>query len=340
MKPEDRFVEKLRALLPTAEALAIGPGDDAAVVVWEAGLLAATTDLLVEGVDFLPGEDPRRIGRRAVAVNLSDLAAMGAKPEFFLLAIAFLAERGEQFPLAVARGAIERAAEFGAHLAGGDLSAAPQTVVAIAAWGRPSGEPLTRSGARPGDAVFLSGHPGEAAAGLRLARTIAAFTEAGEDSAPRFPEISAEAQRRLLAAFQDPVPRVALGEGLARDGLATAAIDVSDGLGVDAGRLARASGARLVLEEDRLPLSRALVSFAGMEELDPVDLALSGGDDYELLFTASPAAAERLEERPGDFGVPVTRIGRVIPGEGAALVGRRGEREIGELGHDHLEGKR
>ncbi len=103
--------------------------------------------MLVEGVDFLPGEDPERLGRRAVAVNLSDLAAMGAQPEFFLLSIAFPPERGEAVPLSIVRGAIARAGAFGATLAGGDLSAAPHLVVSVAFWGRPAGEPLTRSGA-------------------------------------------------------------------------------------------------------------------------------------------------------------------------------------------------
>jgi thiamine-monophosphate kinase len=337
VKPEDRFVEKLRALLPRADGVLLGPGDDAALIAWPEEILAATTDLLVEGVDFLPDEDPGRVGRRAVAVNLSDLAAMGAAPAFFLLAIGFPAERGEEFPLAIVRGAIERGSEFGTHLVGGDLSAAKQAIVSVAAWGRPAPSSLTRSGARPGDVVFVSGHPGDAAAGLRLAQTIAAFSREDNAADLRFPELSAEHQQRLLAAFQDPVPRVVLGRALAVEGLATAAIDVSDGLGVDAGRLARSSGARLLLEEDRLPLSRPLISFSEMEELDPVELAVSGGDDYELLFTASPACAERLEDRPDAFGISITRIGRVVPGGGAALVSRKGEREIADLGHDHLE---
>src|SRR5262249_26702302 len=238
VKPEDRFVEKLRALLPRADGVLLGPGDDAALIAWPEESLAATTDLLVEGVDFLPGEDPRRLGRRAVAVNLSDLAAMGAEPAFFLLAIGFPAERGEELPLAIARRAIERGADYGAHLAGGDLSAASQTIISVAAWGRPAPSPLTRSGAKPGDFVFISGHPGDAAAGLKLAQTITAFSHASGDADPRFPELSADHQQRLLAAFQDPVPRVVLGRGLAMEGLATAAIDVSDGLRVDARRLA------------------------------------------------------------------------------------------------------
>lgn len=339
MRAEDRFVAKLRALLPPDGSVLLGPGDDAALVDRRAGLLAATTDMLVEGVDFFADEDPERLGRRAVAVNLSDLAAMGAEPECFLLSIGFDRRKGEDFPLAVARGAIARGREFGAALVGGDLSDASQTVVSVALWGRPAGPPLTRAGAAPGDLVFLSGHPGEAAAGLRLTRRIEAFSAHGSSPTPRFPEISFEAERRLLGAYHDPVPRVALGAILARERLASAAIDVSDGVGIDAGRLARASGARIVLERERLPVSAHLRSFGSMEELDPLELLLAGGDDYELLFTASPGQTARLEERASAFDVLVTHVGRVAAGAGAVLSdGRGGERDVAQLGHDHLEG--
>ena len=131
MSGEDRFVEKLRALLPRSERVRIGPGDDAAVLSSRGADLVLTTDLLVEGVDFLPDEDPEKIGRRALAVNLSDIAAMGGRPEFFLLSIAFRAERGEEFPLAVARGALSRATPLGLDLVGGDLSDAKETVVSV-----------------------------------------------------------------------------------------------------------------------------------------------------------------------------------------------------------------
>ena len=338
MSPEDRFVERLKALLPAAGPdVLVGPGDDAAVLFREAGLLAATTDLLVEEIDFLPGEDPERLGRRAAAVNLSDLAAMGAAPEFFLLAIGLPKTRGEEYALSVARGAIARGGEFGARLVGGDLSSAPRALVCVALWGRPAGQPLRRSGARPGDAVFVSGQPGQAAAGLRMAQRIAAFAERGSQPTPRFPEISAGDQERLLAAYHDPVPRVALGLELVRRGLATAAIDVSDGLGIDAGRLARASGVRIVLERERLPLSRGLASFATMEDLDPVDLALSGGDDYELLFTAEASRAGELPGLAHDLGLALTRIGRVETGAGASLRDGSIERDVSDLGYDHLE---
>lgn len=326
MKPEDRFVEKLRVLLPGRDGV-LGPGDDAALVYRDAGLLAATTDLLVEGVDFFPGEEPERLGRRAAAVNLSDLAAMGALPEFFLLSIGFPPERGEDYPLAIARGAIARGGEFGAELVGGDLSAAPQAVISVALWGRPAGRPLTRAGASPGDGLYISGHPGEAAAGLRLARE-------------RVAGLTPEEERQLLDAFHDPVPRIALGAELSRHGLATAAIDVSDGLGADAARLARASGVHLVLEQRLLPVSAALRCFASRAGLDPLDLLLAGGDDYELLFTVPAAQQERLAERAASFGVPVTRIGRVEEGAGTLLSDGVALRDIAGLGHDHLEAAR
>jgi thiamine-monophosphate kinase len=334
--PEDRFVEALGALLAVEPPVLLGPGDDAAVVLREAGPLAATTDMLVEGVDFLPGEDPERLGRRSLAVNLSDLAAMGARPEFFLLAIGFESRRGPDYPLAIARGAIARGAGFGARLVGGDLSDAPQTVITVALWGRPAAEPLRRRGAAPGDAVYVSGHPGEAAGGLRLARRLAAFAAQGSEPTHRFPELPLEAERRLLEAYRDPIPRVALGVALAEGRLASAAIDVSDGVGLDAGRLARASGIRIVLERGLLPLSTTLRELAATEDLDPLTLFLAGGDDYELLFTVPPPAVERLEDRAAAFDAPVTRIGRVEEGSGAVLADGRTRTDVSGMGHDHL----
>jgi thiamine-monophosphate kinase len=173
-----------------------------------------------------------------------------------------------------------------------------------------------------------------------MARQIAAFAAQGSSPTVRFPEISAEDERRLLDAFRDPVPRIALGALLARERLATAAIDVSDGLGVDAGRLARSSGVRLALEKNCLPISASLVSFAASEDLDPVELVVAGGDDYELLFTVREDAAARLEERAAVLGVGVTRIGRAEEGAGAVLRDALGERDVAELGHDHFEAPR
>jgi thiamine-monophosphate kinase len=337
VKAEDRFVEKLRSLLSPSERVLLGPGDDAAVIACEAGLQVATTDLSVEGVDFFSDALPEAIGRRALAVNLSDMAAMGSRPEFFLLSVAFRSELGEEFPLAVARGALSRAQSLDLHLVGGDLSDASITVISIALWGRAEHEPLRRSGARPGDLLFLSGWPGRAAAGLRLTQRLAAFASQGSKPTPRFVGLSPEQERELLDAFRDPEPRVELGLSLAREGIAHAAIDVSDGLGVDAGRLARHSGVRVVLERERIPISRALAAFSEIEGADAVDWVLASGDDYELLFAAPPEAAPDIEKGRPEWGIPVTRIGRVEKGSGAVLRDRKGDRDVSEIGYDHLE---
>jgi thiamine-monophosphate kinase len=337
MTGEDLFVEKVRAAASGSARLKVGIGDDAAVVEVAAGLLAATTDLLVEGVDFLPGESPEAIGRRAFAVNVSDLAAMGARPEFFLLSVGFPRRLGADYALAVVRGALSRATPLEAVLAGGDLSDAPQTVVSIALWGRPEGTPLTRSGARPGDAVFLSGWPGRAAAGLRLARMTAAFASQGAPPTPHLIGLAPGLEAELTAAYRDPEPRLEVGCALARERLATAAIDVSDGVGIDAARLARASGVRIVLEGEKLPVAVALAAYCDVESLDPTDLILSGGDDYELLFTAPDGAGAALDALAARTGVALRRVGACHEGSGAAIAERAGERDVSGLGFDHLD---
>jgi len=149
--------------------------------------------------------------------------------------------------------------------------------------------------------------------------------------------LSPEQERELLDAFRDPEPRVELGLSLAREGIAHAAIDVSDGLGVDAGRLARRSGVRVVLERERIPISRALATFSEIEGADAVDWVLASGDDYELLFAAPPEAAPDVEKGRPEWGIPVTRIGRVEKGSGAMLRDRKGDRDVSEIGYDHLE---
>jgi thiamine-monophosphate kinase len=336
MRAEDRFVERLRAALRPGEGLLLGPGDDAAVVQSAAGPLVVTTDTIVEEVDFLPGEDPKRLGRRAVSVGLSDLAAMGAWPEFFLLTIGFPDSAREDLPLVLALAAAERAGEFGATLAGGDLTRAAELFLSTAIWGRPSGNVLKRSGARPGDVVFLSGWPGDAAAGLAIARARAGAEPASSGGSSPPEALAPPDETELLAAWRDPEPRLPLGRALAREALATAAIDVSDGLGADAGRLARSSGVRVVIEKESLPLSPALLSFARLAGRDPIDMALGGGDDYEILFTVPPGKAGRFADPPSEWGVAVRRIGRVEAGAGTFLEEERGLRPIDELGYDHF----
>jgi thiamine-monophosphate kinase len=338
VKPEDQFVERLRRALPRAEGLLVGPGDDAAVARAKDGSLVVSTDTLVEGVDFLSGEDPGRLGRRAVSVALSDLAAMGAWPDFLLLTIGFPGSAAVDFPLTLALAASKRAEEFGAALAGGDLSRASEIFLSVAVWGRTVGLPILRSGARPGDVLFISGWPGEAAAGLEVARARAG-TDAVGARAWTPEELPVPYETRLLGAYRDPEPRLPLGRSLAQERLATAAIDVSDGVGADAARLARASGVRLVIERGELPLSPALRSFAELAGREAFELAIAGGDDYELLFTVASENAGGFADPPPEWGVGVQRIGRVEEGEGVFLQDEDGFRSIDDLGFDHFEGR-
>jgi thiamine-monophosphate kinase len=325
MGAEDLFVERLRALLPAGDGLRVGPGDDAAVVGTSGRDMIATTDLLVEGVDFLPGADLEGLGRRAVSVNLSDAAAMGARPRFFLLSIVLPEERGEDDALAICRGAIARGAEFGASLAGGDLSRGPSIVLSVALWGDLDQPPVTRSGGRAGDALYLTGFPGRAAAGLRIASAGLERSRLGAGD------------RELLDAYLDPEPRVEFSLAIASAAIPRAAIDVSDGLGIDAGRLARASGARAVLDRDRIPISPALRDWAVREGADVLGCVLGGGDDYELLFAAPRDAEGEIGRLAG--ALPVARIGALEEGGGAFLRDERGERGIDNLGYDHLEAR-
>lgn len=269
----------------------LGVGDDAAVLTVPPGFrLVAAVDTVVSGIHFLPDAEPADIGHRALAVNLSDLAAMGAQPAWALLSLS-LPEPSVAWLDGFARGFHELAARFGVALVGGDTVRGP-LVVTVAIMGHIEVDRfLARSGAHPGDHLYVSGVPGEAAAGLDLLRQ-------GSVDSPQ--------ARYLKARFLRPEPRVALGRLLRPH--ASAAMDVSDGLIGDLAKLCAASGCGAEVELAQLPVSPA------MSALFPAAAgercALQGGDDYELLFTLPPAAAGELARNP-DFARQCTRIGTI-----------------------------
>lgn len=282
----------------------LGIGDDAAVLDVPAGRqLVAALDALVEGRHFPAGCAPQSIGHRALAVNLSDLAAMGATPAWFLLSLT-LPAADEDFLAGFARGMMSLADAHGVALVGGDTTGGPLVAVVQALGTVPAGAALTRAGARPGDLVYVSGSPGDSAAGLRLLLDPASGAS-----------LDATQRRYLLDRFLYPAPRVALGEALL--GLASACIDVSDGLAADAGRLAAASGCALELDLECLPLSPALRGFAG--EGAARQLALTGGEDYELCFTIAPERAPLLAAQLDNVKCAATCIGRLLPGTGITV---------------------
>ena len=297
----ERFFRHLGAVRTD---VVLGIGDDAALLRPAPGFdLALTTDSLVENVHFLPGSAPQSLGHRALAVNLSDLAAMGAKPCWALLSLA-LPSIDESWLGEFATGLGRLARQHDVALVGGNLSRGPLNITLQLAGFVPANTALRRSGARAGDEVWVSGTLGDAACG-RLGAGAAA------DASSAW----------LRQRFEYPTPRVAVGDALR--GFATACIDLSDGLLADLPRLAAASGCGAVLEVDRLPLSDALVAAPrALAGADPWQAALLGGEDYELCFTAPPAAAQALADIGTRSAVALTRCGVLRAGAGLEL--RRG----------------
>jgi thiamine-monophosphate kinase len=298
--------------------VALGVGDDAALIEAPPGAqLVATTDTLVAGVHFPPSVPAAAVGHRALAVNLSDLAAMGARPAWALLALTLpAAEERWLEEFAAGLGSLARAHDVA--LVGGDTTRGPLTITVQLLGQVPNGRALTRAGGRAGDLLYVSGSPGDAGAGLAL--------EQGRLSAP------AEAATWLRERFLLPTPRVALGERL-RD-YARACIDVSDGLLGDAGKLASASGVGLEISFAQLPVSRALVQVLGAEAAR--ELALTGGDDYELLFAVEPARAAELERALPPAQWNYRQIGVLRAAAGAVVVRDGTVMEFSHSGYQHF----
>jgi thiamine-monophosphate kinase len=296
---------------PRAASVHLAGGDDAALLAPAPGCeLAVSVDMLVSGRHFLADTDPERLGHKTVAVNLSDLAAMGATPKWALLAGA-LPDADPVWLGAFARGFYALADAHGVDLVGGDTTRGPLNLCVTILGEVPAGQALLRSGARPGDDVYVSGALGDAA--LALAAMAGRVRLVGD--------ALAAAQTRLEA----PVPRVALG--LALRGVATAAIDVSDGLIGDLGHILERSAAGAMLELAAIPRSPALARLAGGDDHAlALECLLAGGDDYELCFTAPRGAAERVAAIAASTAVPLTRIGMITAGSGLVVRDERGMR--------------
>jgi thiamine-monophosphate kinase len=283
-------------------SVVLGVGDDAAVLAAE-GLTAVTVDTLVAGVHFPDGMAPHLLGYRLMAVNLSDLAAMGARPRWCTLALT-LPSADELWLDGFSRGLFELAERFGVTLVGGNLTRGPLTLTLQLMGSVEREHVLTRGGGHVGDDVYVTGTLGDSAAGIALIteRTVA-------------PEGSAAAA--LKERFYRPLPRV--GAGLALGPIATAAIDISDGLLADLGHLCKASGCGATIDVERVPVSAELLSLFPPQEA--LAHALGGGDDYELCFTAPPSRAEEIESALEAAGTPVRRIGQLVAGQ--TVVARR-----------------
>ena len=325
---EPSLIARIRQRLGAApDWLVVDIGDDAAVYEPPRNRLEViTTDALVDGVHvdrrFVPAT---AIGHRAVAVNLSDLAAMGASPRLVTLSLALPADLSLDDFDGLIDGALSLAARAGARLVGGNLTRTPGPLTAdVTAIGSVHRRRiLRREGARPGDYIFVSGHPGDARAGL------AALAETGA--------VASDGWASLAAQYLLPEPRIGLGRALGSSGAVTSAIDLSDGLADGLRRLTDACGLGCRVDAERLPISESARQFWQSRGRDAHAETLSGGDDYELLFTARPKSTKRLAAAlKTTAGLAVTRIGSVTAERGCWLVDAHGRRTPIGGGYDHF----
>jgi thiamine-monophosphate kinase len=314
---EFELLERIRQRLPQAgPQVRLGSGDDAAITV-PGGATATSVDALIDGVHFRrEWSNPRQIGAKALAAALSDLAAMGAQPGEAYVVLGIPADLDEDSCLELLDGISKVATASGTTLAGGDVVRAPALTLAITVVGHAEsvGELVTRSGAHPGDLLVVTGELGGAAAGLALLErrgkaqsSFQSHNDTNDDHA------------QLLARHLEPQPRLEAGRALAKAG-ATAMIDLSDGLGGDAGHIARASGVRLRIDAAALPLAPGVAEIAVAVGRKPAELAACGGEDYELLAALPSerlAAATAGVAEPG--GVRLTQIGEIVAGAGVEI---------------------
>ena len=337
---ERALITRITARLATSPWVVVGPGDDAAVIEPERGMLdVLTTDALVDGVHFdrrfVPAD---AIGYRALAVNLSDLAAMGASPRAALLSLALPdtldVSELDQF----VDGLLAVATAYRVSVIGGNITRTPGPlmidVTAIGAVRRR--RILTRAGARPGDEVYVTGMLGDAAVGLRSLRA----GMGGPEGPPlRQTDVGADLQVRPItceARYLRPDPRVRAGVVVARNRAASSCMDLSDGLADAVRQVAEASGVGMTIDSATLPLSDEARAWCARHDTDPLHIALAGGDDYELLFTVRPSQRHRFRAAQRLCGaLPITKIGVVTKGNGVRIATGGTTRELPH-GYEHF----
>jgi thiamine-monophosphate kinase len=318
------LIERIRRAAPTGRGVYLGIGDDAAWVANATGSCLVTADLLIEGVHFnLRWTSLFDLGYKSLAVNLSDIAAMGGVPTYAILSLGIPGDFDDKQIDALYRGVNALARKCHVAVVGGDTNIAKSLIISVCVIGDPPRQPNRRSGAGVGDDIYVTGTLGDSALGLSFLKR-------------NSPRIKSSAVASLLKRHHQPTPRIAAGVLLARRRLATAMIDVSDGLLLDLGHICRASRTGAVIWNGRLPLSRAYRSCGGQAG---TKYALNGGEDYELLFCARPRNRVPIAQLAGRARVGITRIGTcvaaekritVIDGSGKAL-------PIRFEGHDHFK---
>lgn len=335
---ERALVQRIRERIPAGEGVVVGAGDDAAAVELAAVALV-TTDSLVEGVHFRRDLAPARlVGRKALSVNLSDVAAMGGIGRYAVVGLCLPASVSAYWVDSLFDGLLERAAESGVSVVGGNVSATWDAIVVDVTLLGETPRPVLRSGARAGDVVVVTGSLGAAAEGLRLLAQGARLDDDGQlAAAGPWTESSAGAVLDCLRAQLDPRPPLGLARSLAEHELARAAIDVSDGLSADLAEMCRQSGVAARIEASAVPVASGVIGLERARGRDPLELALHGGEDYELLLAVEPRRFEELQELARVWGTPVSGIGEFYAAAPAVLIrDASGERPLEPRGHDHF----
>jgi len=320
------LINRIRKWTSTSNpALLKGIGDDVAVIETGKKVWLVTTDLLIEDIHFdLTWVDPFHLGRKALFVNLSDIAAMGGTPKYFLISLGIPKNLSLSFLSSFYRGLKDGTKRFGVDLIGGDTSVSRKIIINICLLGEGKrGALLFRSGAGVGDDLFVSGTLGDAALGLKILR------KNGLHAKPI----------GLIQKHLSPSPRIQLGQVLARNHWATAMIDVSDGLLIDTNHLLEESGVGARIWEDRIPLSKLYQKWIHSFSKSPYPFALSGGEDYELLFTAPPKMRKRIAHLALSLQIPITPFGEIVPKkEGLYLIRKDGKKySPSRLGFEHFK---
>ncbi|MCW8195195.1 thiamine-phosphate kinase [Proteobacteria bacterium 005FR1] len=304
---------------PGAFGVSLGIGDDCALLMPPAGkALATTIDTLVAGNHFPENADPELIAERALRVNLSDMAAMGGEALWFTLALT-LPSADAPWLDGFARGLFQAASEFHCALVGGDTTRGPLSITIQVMGAVELNQALLRGNARPGDLVYVTGTLGDAAAAVAVIRNRL--------------KVGKAAFAYLMSHYYRPLPRLKEGQMLA--GIASAAIDVSDGLLADLGHICKSSGVGALIDWERVPVSEALAKVARPEQVR--EWALSGGDDYQLCFTVPPAQALHVEQMVSQKRLSASQIGEIVRGEGVSCRYKGRPIALGKTGYQHFD---
>jgi len=318
---ERALVELARRVFKQGPNVRVGIGDDAAAIDINGMCLIATTDMLIASSHFPPGTTPEQMGRKAVTVNLSDLAAMGAEPLGLIFSVALPRELDVEFVERMVKGMNIVAREYGTYVVGGDLDESGEIIISGAAFGLAHRKRLLRrSGAREGDFVAVTGRLGAASSGLKLL----------------LEKLPAEGYQALIKAQLEPPARVKEGVSLARSGVVTAAIDVTDGLAANLWQLARESKVKIVIDRDRVPEHPLVIKFATQHGFNIDDFVLFGGEDFELLFTVRQRGWGKVRRALERVGTTATKIGRAQRGSGVFIRVGKETRPLPDRGYEHF----